>query len=311
MRARGLTLAALFALAACEGTEDPSGLEEPLVVQQADFKSGALPGIAAVLGAPPATPVITSFAAGFGVLRPGTRGAQISGRSSKEAYSVGVRLKDQGTGYWVRPVGGEDPLIPNELGWSLAFDAASDIGPGKHDLEVVSFDASGKAGTKQTLSLCIASDLPDNLNVCDPKNVPPLAIVSLRWNTDADLDLSLVGPDGTTYGRTKRSLLSNGKVIAKLDDDGVSGCLADGKRVENFAFLEAPPLGNWNVYVNLFDACTKTAVEFSLSIYQRVGNPDGTFALTELSTQRVTGQLLRQQSNGGAGNATFVTDLKF
>ena len=87
--------------------------------------------------------------------------------------------------------------------------------------------------------------------------------------------------------------------------------LADGKRVENFAFLETPPLGTWNVYVNLFDACTKTAVEFELSIYQRVGNPDGTFALTELSTQRVTGQLLRQQSNGGAGNATFVTDLKF
>lgn len=311
MRARGLTVVGLFVLAACGGTEDPSGLEEPLVVQQADFKSGVLPGDVAVPGAPPAAPAITSFAAGFGVLRPGTRGAQLSGRSTKEAYSVGVRLKDQGTGYWVRPVGGEDPLIPNELGWSLAFDAASDILPGKHDLEVVSFDATGKAGTKQTLSLCIASDLPDNLNVCDPKNAPPLAIVSLRWSTDADLDLSLVAPDGTTYGRSKRSLISAGKVIAKLDDDGVSGCVADGKHTESFAFLDTPPLGSWNVYVNLFDACAKTAVEFELSIYQRVGNPDGTFALTELSSSRVTGQLLRQQSNGGAGNATFVTDLKF
>jgi hypothetical protein len=264
-----------------------------------------------VPGAPPVVPAITSFSAGFGVLRPGTRGAQISGRSSKDAYSVGVRLKDQGTGYWVRPVGGEDPLIPNELGWNLAFDAASDIEPGKHDLEVVTFDVQGKAGTKQTLSLCIASDLPDNLNVCDAKNVPPLAIVSLRWNTDADVDLSLVAPDGTTYGRSKRSLISNGKVIAKLDDDGVSGCLADGRRSENFAFLEVPPLGTWDVYANLFDACTHLSVEFELSIYQRVGNPDGTFALSELSTQRVNGQLLRQQSNGGAGNATFVTDLTF
>jgi hypothetical protein len=291
MRARIATLAALLSLAACDSTDDPSGLAEPLVVSQADFKSGALPGELAVAGAPPAIPAITSFTAGFGVLRPGTRGAQISGRSSKEAYSVGVRIKDQGTGYWVRPVGGEDPLIPNELSWSLAFDASSDIAPGKHDLEVVTFDESGKAGTKQTLS--------------------PLAIVSLRWNEDADLDLSLVAPDGTTYGRSKRSLFTNGKVIAKLSDDGVSGCLADGKRTESFSFLEVPPLGTWSVYVNLFDACAKTAVEFELTTYQRVGNPDGTFALEELSQQKVSGQLLRQQSNGGAGNATFVTEIKF
>jgi len=311
MRGRFLTLAGLCALAACGGTEDPSGLSEPIVVQQGDFKSGVLPGELAVAGTPSALPTITSFAAGFGVLRPGTHGAQISGRSTNDAYSVGMRFKDQGTGYWIRPVGGEDPLIPNELSWSLAFDAASEIEPGKHDLEVVSFDAQGKPGSKQTLSLCIASELPDNLNVCDAKNVPPLAIASLRWNTDADLDLSLVAPDGTTYGRSKRSLISNGTVIAKLDNDGVSGCLADGRRIENFAFIEAPPLGTWSVYANLFDACGKTSVEFELAIYQRVANPDGTFALTELSDQRVRGQLLRQQSNGGAGHATFVTEIKF
>lgn len=300
---------ALLALAACATTDEPSGLEEPIVVHQASFKHGALPGTPAAPGVAGQSPTLTSFAPAFGVLRPGTRGAVISGRASKEAYSVGIRFVDQGSGYWVQTVGSEDPLIPGELSWTLSFDAASAIGSGQHELELVSFDAEGKPGGKQTLKVCVASELPDNLNVCDPKNQPPLAIASLTWDADSDLDLSVVAPDGTTYGRSKRSLLQNGQVVARLDNDGVSGCLADGRRSENFAWLSAPPSGTWHVYANLFDACTKPSVEFDLTLYQRQTNADGTFAL--LALQTVHGQFIRQQANAGAGNATFVTDIQF
>ena len=112
MRARLLTL--LLAFAACDGTEDPLALDEPIVVQQADFKSGELPGVAPET--PAVEPRITSLALGFGVLRPGTRAAQISGRATTAAYSVGVRLRGQGSGYWVRSVGAVDPLIPELAG---------------------------------------------------------------------------------------------------------------------------------------------------------------------------------------------------
>lgn len=315
MPARIATLCLVGLLASpllgCGGTEDLIGLSEPLQVQQAEFKDGALPGTVAVEGTPLAAPTITSLSVNFGVLRPGVRGASISGRTSSDAYSVGVRFKDLGTGYWIHAVNGEDALIPNELTWALALDASIDITPGKHDLEVVAFDARGNAGTKQNVSLCIASDLPDNLNVCDPKNEPPLVMASLTWNTDADLDLTVVAPDGTTFGRSKRSLLSGGRVIARLDGDGVSGCLADGRRRETFAWFEAPPAGAWNIYVNLFDACAKPAVDFVLTFYQRQPSSDGSYVLVPLEAQRVTGQLVRAQANGGLGNPLFVSDIKF
>jgi hypothetical protein len=299
----------LLVLAACETTDDPTALGEPIVVEQGTFKHGALPGVALAAGGTPSAPVLTSFAPGFGILRPGTRGATITGRSTGDAYSVGLRFADQGSGYWVQPVGSEDRLIPGELNWSMAFDAATDIEPGKHALELVSFDKDGKPGTKQALDLCIASELPDNLNVCDPKNKPPLAIASLRWNADSDLDLTIVAPDGTTFGRSKRSLLNGTTVVAKLDGDGVSGCLADGRRMENFSFIENPPAGTWHVYANLFDACAKPAVQFELKLYQRQENGDGTYALIETST--VDGQFVRAQANGGAGTPLFLTDIQF
>jgi hypothetical protein len=294
----------LLLLLACDSTDDPIGVDQPISVQQADFKHGKLPSQEG------ADPKITSFALGFGTLRPGTRNAQVSGRAGAEAYSVGVRFADQGSGYWIRPVNGEDPLIPGELQWQLSIDASVDIEPGLHQLEVVAFDKGGKAGAKQALAVCVASDLPDNLNACNPKASPPLLIASLTWETDADLDLSVVAPDGTRYDRSKRSLLVNNKVLARLDNDGVTACLADGRRSENFIWNDVPPAqGSWKIYANLFDACGKTGASFTLTIYSRTDRGDGTFSLTPIRS--VGGDFLRQQANGGAGNPLYLTSIEF
>lgn len=304
MRARLFTL--LLALSACDGTEDPLALDEPLVVQQADFKSGELPGAAPET--PGLEPRITSFALGFGVLRPGTRAAQISGRATSAAYSVGVRLRGQGSGYWVRSVGAVDPLIPGEYTWQLALDAAVEIEPGSHELEIVAFDRAGNAGVKAVLPVCIASDVPDNLNVCNPTTPPPQYVASLHWNADVDLDLTVIAPDGVTYGRSKRSLLQGPKAVLRLDGDGVSGCLADGRRRESFVFNE-PPSGIYRFYANIFDACGKASAAFTLTLYKRVQNPDGTFALVE--DQSIRGQFVRAQANGGGANPLFLSEVQF
>lgn len=299
---------ALYALAlcvvGCDSIDDPIALDQPIVVQQAEFKQGALPAAEAT------GPAITSFTLGFGVLRPGTRSAPVSGRAGETAYSVGLRFADQGTGFWIRPVAAEDPLIPGELQWQLALDAAVDIEPGQHQLEVVAFDAQGKPGPKKSLPVCVASDLPDNLNACNPKTSPPLLIASLSWETDSDLDLSVVAPDGTRFDRSKRSLLVGTKVVARLDGDGVSSCLGDGRREENFVWNEAPPtLGSWSIYANLFDACGKATASYTLTIYQRVINGDGTFALQPVRS--LGGDFVRQQANGGAGSPLYLTSIDF
>jgi len=307
MRTLGLSSLLVGALlAACGGTEDPLAIDEAIVVHQADFKRGELPGAAP--GTAGLEPRVTSYTLGFGVLRPGSVNAQVSGRASQAAYSVGLRFRDQGSGFWVRSVGAEDPLIPGELQWQLSLDAAVDIAPGLHELEVVAFDVDGKAGAKSSLPVCVASELPDNLNVCNPTAQPPLVVASLSWNTDSDLDLSVVAPDGTTYGRSKRSLLQAGKALVRLDGDGVSGCLADGRRLENIVFNE-PPAGTWRLYANIFDACGKTGANFTLTIFQRRANPDGTFALDEVRS--VDGRFVRAQANGGAASPLYLTEIQF
>ncbi len=292
----------LVMLAACGGTREPLALDQPIFVHQADFKYGALPS-----GGP--GPTITSFALGFGVLHPGTENAQITGRTSGDGYSIGVRFADQGSGYWTLAVGAEDPLIKGELQWQLALDAASEIEPGQHQLQVVAFGADGHAGPQMALPVCVASELPDNLNVCNPTTAPPFAIASLSWNADSDLDLTVTAPDGTSYGRSKRSLLSGTKVLARLDEDGVSGCLADGRRLEDFVWNEPSLLGTWHVYANLFDACGKASVSFTLTVYARAQNPDGTFALA--AVRKIDGQFPRIEANGGAAPPLFLTDITF
>lgn len=300
---RRVLITALLFGAGCDGTEDPSGLGEPFVVQASDFKHGDLPA------GPDAGPAITSFSGTPTVVRPGARNVPLGGNSSESAYSVGVRLLEQGSGYWIRPVGSLDPIVQMERTWQMPFDASPELEPGHYNLEVVAFDEHGSPGPKSTLPVCVSSLLPDNLNSCNPKAVPPLAVASLTWNADADVDLSVVAPDGTQFNRSKRTLTVNGKVVSHLDADGTSACAADGRRMENFAWNDGVPAGSWSVYANLFDACGKAAVTYTLTLYQRIDHGDGTFALQEV--KRVEGDFVRLQANGGVGPAIFVTSIEF
>jgi hypothetical protein len=301
---RALALVGVALLTACHGIDDPVGLDQPFVVQQGDFKPGALPSDDGAV-----EPRITLFTS-FNSLKPSQHDAPIVGRASATAYSVGVRFADLGTGYWVRSVDAEDPFNAGEYQWQLTVDAGSELEPGLHPLEVVAFDKDGKPGPKQTTMVCLASDLPDNLNACNAKAQPPLLIASLSWNVDADLDLIALAPDGTTYDRNKRSWVVGGKQLARLDADGVSSCIGDGRRMENFVWNDAPPTaGAWNLYANLFDACGKYAAQFELTIYQRVDHADGTYALQAIRS--LQGEFVRQQANGGAGNPLFLTSIDF
>ncbi len=289
--------------AGCRGVDDPRALSEPLVVHQADFKPGALPRV------DPEGPSITTLEVGTLTLLPGLPHVPIAGRTTEGAFSVGVRLLDQGSGYWVVPVGAEDLLTPGERLWELAFDVGHGVAPGRKTLGLVAFDEAGRAGPQASIGVCIRSELPDEGNVCDPTIEPPAAIASLRWNADADLDLIVIAPDGTRYGRNKFSQVVDGKVVARLDADRTSGCLLDGRRIESFAWKEQPPKGTWYVYANLFDACAEPSVRFELTLYRKQSHAGGSFSLREEKV--VGGQLLRAQSRADAERPLYLTKIEF
>jgi hypothetical protein len=292
---------ALVLAVGCDSTDFTAGLEEPFIAQAAAFKEGELP--VAMAG-----PEITTFTSGPSLVNPGARGVSIGGNVSETAYAVGIRFADTGSGYWLRPTGALDPITPGARTWQMAVDISVDAEPGTHQLEVVAFDSEGKPGPKRTLPICVASPIPDNQNACLKTAVPPLLVASLSWNTDADVDLTVIAPDGTTLNRGKRSLSANGKVIARLDADGVAGCVTDKKPIENFVWNETFA-GPWGIYANLFDACGKTAVTYTLTLYQRIDNGDGTFSQQPI--REVHGDFVRQQANGGAGSPFYITSVNF
>ena len=126
-RAASASLAAFaasasLAAAACDVGQGPrQASDEPLAVANAQFISGRpagpLPGrrapVAADAGPRPLTVARRVFA-GFGrSSRAG--GNSVSGSVTDDTAAVGVRLVDQGTGYWVVPAGVADLTMTNAL----------------------------------------------------------------------------------------------------------------------------------------------------------------------------------------------------
>ena len=303
MRTQWTTALALaWLLSACDSEPYYVGIGEPIVAKNAELKKGDLPSHEE--GA-----LVTSLQLNFGVIAPGAPALSVSGRVSEDAYSVGIRLKELGTGYWLKPVGAPDPTLPGELTFDYVISAATDLEPGNHTFVAAAFDEAGRAGPEYEVPVCVVSDIPDNRNVCDPENEPPEAILSLTWHSDADVDLVLVAPDGKTYDRSNRSSLNDdGSVNFGLEFDGSTGCIVDGKRRENFVWNEAPE-GTWLVYANLFDSCHEAAVTFESTLYRKQRNGDGSFRLD--ADEPVRGEFLRVQQNGGAGNPLYLTAIEF
>lgn len=313
MRARRisrLVLAALGLLAGCDSEPYLVGLDEPIVVHQAELKHGELPGEAAGDDYDPeAANRITALELKFGVMKPGAPNLKVTGRVTSDVYAVAIRILELGDGYWLKPAGPEDPTVPGELTFDFVLDVAVEIEPGRHTFAAVAFDKDGRAGQQYTIPICVGSDVPDNLNSCNAENEPPPAVASLSWNADADLDLTIIAPDGTVYDRTNRFVMQGDQQLAGLDADGVTGCLADGRRRENFVWNERPGQGAWLAYANLFDACGKPAVSFELTLYRAERNDDGTFA--QVPEQTIHGQFVRAQANGGIGNALYLLPIEF
>lgn len=282
----------LVLLASCGGERSPSGLGEPIRVRNGVFKDGPIPASA------DPSPSITAVEMSSTVLRPGQGEKGITGRASPNAVAVAVGIGGLGSGYWLIPVEGPDPLNNGELGFQAAAEIARDVPPGRRDLVFSAIDASGHAGPLRSLPVCVPSIVPDNLNACDATIPPPAMVFSLAWDTQVDLDLVVVAPDGHVVDAKHPQLATAGA----FDRDSNATCANDAIRRENLVFQEAPPRGSYLVYANLFDACGRAPVHFTFTLHER-----GPTGLVQSLTQ--DGVLTAIDANGGAALGTFVVEL--
>jgi hypothetical protein len=298
------------------------GADEPLRVRGAQLIVGSLPGtppIASTIdaggdagAAKPQGLVVTDVESLNPVVQPGQAGKKFSGRTSDSATAVAVRLLDLGSAYWVLPLGAADPQFPGELTFEVNAEFSATIPPGTHLLRFVALDASGGAGAQTDLALCFASKVPDNLHACDPKAMPPEAVFALSWDADADLDLTVVAPDGRVVDpRHPTSVAIDGgrpgPEVGVIDRDSLGACVPDGIREENLVWQKRPT-GTWQIYANLFDACRKPGARFTVVVYEAQGDGD---ARVLVETYRKSGRLIDLDANGGGALGLFVVEYPF
>lgn len=311
-------LLALIALCwtACDDAFDP-GLDEPIRVERATFVEGAVPD-STEEGSGDGLPRVTSVDLVSAIFYPNQVRRRISGRTTENATAIGIAIEDESRGAWVLPTLGLDVLAPGER----SFEASATIGnlePGLYRLVLVAFDAQRRAGPPRNFEICLASELPDNLNGCDRAAKPPAAIVTLTWNSQADVDLVLLGPGGevlearrpfgaSTEGAIPAELLRD-PTIPRFDRDSNADCRVDGRRRETVVFPEPPASGTWLIHARLTNACGASSVYASAEVLRRSEHGDGTWSLVSTGTAGTPFTADQVEQAGGIG--TYLFSISF
>ena len=314
----GAGIAALLAVTSCAGeqTSPNTGITEPIRVETAQFVPGGLPGVpqsdaATVDGG--VNPQVTDVNVANTAIEQGELGLVLSGHATTGAQAVGVRFADLGTGYWLVPVGAPDPSDDGLLTWQASADFGRNLPPGFHDLVFAAVAPDGSSGTQSDLSVCIDLPVPDNLNICVPKRKPPVAVLSLSWDQPVDLDLIVEDPSGVVVGGDlgsaqppdAGSAANTGNGV--LDHDSNRDCVIDDIDREDIVWQSTPAKGTYQVWVDLFSACGKPSVTFSVSLWLAAAQADGTQRLVQ--QQLATGIMTAVDANGGAARGLYVGDF--
>jgi hypothetical protein len=249
-------LCALLLFAACGQPIAEPGTDARIVVHSATFYRGA----------PPATgsgPAITAAAFVRSQVAAGSA-AGLSGTVPVGTGSLLVGAKDD-VGYWVVSPDVVDPLLPDQLDFAAKVVLSAFV-TDPIDIELRAVTVEGAVGPVTTLTLS-----PEALPVPMGK-----VVVSLSWDTQADLDLRVVDPNGVEVWSKKINSYTpppppnrgqpddylNGGI---LDFDSNAGCVIDGRRQENIVWQKTAPPGVYLIRVDTFSLCSQPAARWHVT----------------------------------------------
>lgn len=333
---------AWWLLFVCAGTglgcgdtqESMQGASEPFRVRSAQFFRGPLPGTSPTDQpfVPGELPRIQIAVPNY-VIQQGMGGLKLTGSLTTGGWSAGLALDDQGTGWWLVPASEVDGT-QTPPGYTLTatadFSDALPVGP--TFLVGVALDAQGHAGPQYQQAVCISSDGPAGTSVCGG-SAPPAAAITLSWDTQVDLDLQVVTPDGRLVSPANPTLQAppKGGTVdpnePRINRDSNANCLIDGQRSESLIWPTVPasmgtteyPSGTYLIYANLFDPCGQPAVTFHARVSQAApANADegaagasGDEPLIEKVVYDQAGELIARQANSTKSLGLYVGSYTF
>jgi hypothetical protein len=260
---RSTIFAAAMACCACgAGVQKDSGLEALMQISDAQFFRGPFP-------APSGGPAMGALRTISDELRVGQTNRALSGSVSSDALSVAIGL-DGDEGYWVKPVGGADGVLTDQLSFDANLAFSRFVTAGMHDVKVAASGAGGDVGQPAVQTFHFV-----DLNAPGDDDLR----VSLSWDVDADLDLHVIEPDGIEIWSRKISTYEPPVVgpinqaaadaAGQLDFDSNSSCAIDGRRLENVRYRANAPKGDYTVRVDTFSLCGQAEAHWKVqAIYQ-------------------------------------------
>ena len=257
---KATALASLALAAACGGTTPDAGLSGLLRVEGGMYFPGTLE--AAPADAVNPGPAVISVFNSLTTVVPGERGKPVSGTVASSATAVALGLSGD-RGYFVllaAPPALDAPDLPT-FAATLSFSADLPLGP--QTLVVRAADGRGVLGAPAFVPLSSVLSAPAGA-----------LVVSLRWDTESDLDLHVVVPGGVevwAHNINSYQLPPPGTAVDPLawqqggilDFDSNAGCVIDGRRQEDVVWQAAPPAGTYVVRVDTASLCGTPAARWT------------------------------------------------
>jgi hypothetical protein len=245
-----------------------------------------------------------------GLIYPGEINWPLGGQLFPGAVAVLIQYEGD-IGYWTVPANSPDSSYHGQVDFSTNVNFSRSIGSlpigdAGSNIILQAIDADGGVGPPLAVGILLLSDAP----------VGPL-VISLTWDTNADLDLHVVEPNGTEIWRNHQSDYTPGEGQpqnplnlnsfvkyrnAYLDFDSNAQCVIDGRRLENVIWGPDAGIqkGTYTVRVDTFGMCGQSYAYWQVGAFVDGGQIAG-----------ATGESLKSdeayfQHGPGAGVTAFT-----
>jgi len=271
MRVRSVGI--LLLLGGCAGASADSGTAAALRLDNAQYVPGAISAPSEDELGDSSLPVVHTVNSINGAFLPGTSGHSLSGTLGPGSTAVLIGLQGD-AGYWILPVATVDQTTPGDFDFSTKATFGQNLPP--PPLKVV-FRATNRAGQAGP---AVIRDFGETPTVIDGAMV-----ITLEWDTEADLDLHVQLPAAGSDGglreistRKRTSLLPPApgdppatpeqiQDSAYLDMDSNSQCVIDGRRNENVIWPITPESGKYVVRVDTFSMCGEIVANWRVRVF--------------------------------------------
>lgn len=266
MRRQGLASASCVlacTLAACtQGASNDSALAAKMRVANAQFVAGASPVAAD-------GPDVEALSLLTNTIWPGCSDKPLAGALGSTATATALAL-DGDSGYWLVAAGVPDVAAPNFPTFRANAAFSTTLAPGTYALEVRAIDGTGNFGAPRRQTLTALPAPPS-------ASVTGALVVTLTWDTEADLDLHVVDPLGneifhgaprstsaTEPGASTDAGSNDG--VGVLDLDSNAQCVIDGLRREDVVWASDPPSGDYLVRVDAASLCGAATADWKVEV---------------------------------------------